>query len=292
MRVLLGARPVAVRAGRLLDPGERQHQRREQQADPQRRPEQRPAGDRVPAPRAAEGLAGLPATGSAQVGTTRSGRLVTPPSLPGGVARTRPRCGRARGVRCSPFVRVRPPSAAAVPGLPAAGRRRRVGVAAGVGSASAAADVDVGVRAPRCSDAASRRVLGVRDAVGVRSGRGCSVAPAAGPALVGRLGLGRRDALAGVALDRRRVGQVLQRRALEDVVHELLPDLARAAPSRRRSAVGVDDRVAARRCRSTPRSRSTACSRRSRRRSCSRRPGPAYRSCPRPRGRRPDCGAE
>ena len=59
VRVLPEAAPVAGRAGLLLDPGQRQHQGREQQADPQRRPEQCPADDRVPAPRAADGLARL-----------------------------------------------------------------------------------------------------------------------------------------------------------------------------------------------------------------------------------------
>src|SRR3712207_8407346 len=48
--VLLGARPVAVGAGRLLGPGDGEHQHGEQQAHPQRRPERRPPGDRVPAP--------------------------------------------------------------------------------------------------------------------------------------------------------------------------------------------------------------------------------------------------
>ena len=96
--------------------------RGEEQADPQGRPERRAAGHRVPAPRTADGLAGL---GDHRVGPGRdhaSGRRRAAPRGPGrstGRARTprSPSCGRARGCAAHvPSVRDRrSPTGSAVP---------------------------------------------------------------------------------------------------------------------------------------------------------------------------------
>ena len=242
MRVLHVARPVAVGAGRLLDPGQRQHQRGEQQADPQRRPEQRPPGDGVPAPGAADRLAGL---GDHRVG-------------PGGDDPVR----RRRAARSAGGRRRGPPGRTG----PSAVRGRARGAAAGVtgpvcraGSAGAAAGAGrpPAPPAPRpppaggeCSvagDAGCRRRRRSRGAESTR----WSSSPASAPrpswsaGAVGRGGAGWSAAAVGVGTgitgcpvspcDDRRVRQLLLRRALQDGVHELLPDL-RPAARRRRSA--------------------------------------------------------
>ena len=217
MRVLARARPVAVRAGRLLDPRQRQHERREQQADPQRRPEQRPAGDRVPAPRAADRLAGL---GGHRVGpggddaVRAGGGAVAPAGCrrhrhPGPSAgwRTGPRrCSRAQCAAITPLrcrARRQRPAGPAAGCRPRSGRRRPspvrwpAGVVA-VGSPSvdrAASDVVVGagVAGVGASDVVvaapgGRRRRRLRTCVGAASVVGAGTPSPVSPLMSGLVG--------------------------------------------------------------------------------------------------------
>ena len=261
MRVLDEAGPVAVGARRLLDPGQRQHRAsvnsRQTRSGVQN--SARPVTACRPHGPPTASLA-CAATGSVQVGTTRSGRGGAAARPARGAARTRPAGADAPGRVCGSGSRAsvcRAGSAAAG----AAGRRRAVAGTAGRPAPVGVRVVAVAVRGRRSgtpSPSASTG-CGVGTSGRRRPGRGRRDAVAVGvDGLAGGGGVGRRrrrtsgprvvggsrssapgtpspvsPLISGV------VGQVLLRRAREDGVHELLPDRpgqARAVddPRRRR----------------------------------------------------------